>query len=282
MSSSKFGFGLSMPPTDSSWGRALKFDIKEFCDGIISEERIRFSILATYTLNLEHLTDRCSALLDTPTLIFHGDRSVKDEEILVLCRAFAGETRCRFVNPTKHDYTNRSLQGSSASSIETISSRGVHHPKYVAVVTENNLHLAISTANLVRDRSMNIAWRRSFKRCEKSIDKVCEFGIVLEDFIKNVRYWNILSVLLILTLYPRSNASNLLLTTIQRVRSYGGGSFVRLVYPTLRQILILLMQRSGSILINWRVRCPVVYLLMCMCMPGRIGICCAWKIRNEF
>lgn len=78
---------------------------------------------------------------------------------------------------------------------------GVHHPKYMLVFTDIRLHVAISTANLTKNGSVDASWMQYFPRTAKNKDEASSenescssFGIVLQDFINKVSCFSCISL----------------------------------------------------------------------------------------
>lgn len=194
----RYGFSYDVPKDygEVAPDKSLLFDLQQYCENISSSEAVELSILSTYSLNLSHTLSQCSSLLNHGDLvIFHGMEKAKhesDEDWPAAIRAHSGRHSVRlcFVAPSTHRY-NANPFSATDPSFEQYSSLGVHHPKYVIIFTATKLHIAISTANLVNDASMNIVWTDSFPRVTGKIydgSGVCDndFGVVLEDFIVQV------------------------------------------------------------------------------------------------
>lgn len=96
---------------------------------------------------------------------------------------------------------------------------GVHHPKYTLIFTNLSLHVIISTGNLTVTKSVDASWCQRFPRldhvnlCDDDSDEEEQgkdsnknkknskkkgyennFGLVLENFLINVRHYSILLV----------------------------------------------------------------------------------------
>lgn len=66
---------------------------------------------------------------------------------------------------------------------ETERSRGSTHPKYMILITSTDLILAISTANINEEQSIDITWCQKFKRGSDPAACSNDFGLVLQDFL---------------------------------------------------------------------------------------------------
>lgn len=191
--SARFGFGLSAPHREGSLrGESLRINIKEFCDKIKSEEEICLSVLSTYTIDMSHVLSQCASLLHADVLILHGSQVRPEESDAAWCTYTSDPARRNtvhscFVGPNTQRYRRgRAAEGPTAAAYDVVSSRGVHHSKYLLVFTRQRLHVCITTANLVGDQSVNGAWVQSFDRREKPESTGCEFGAVLGDFVRQV------------------------------------------------------------------------------------------------
>jgi hypothetical protein len=207
-------------PTGEQGDDRFLFSMKDFCDEIKSKEDIKLSILSTYSLHLDHALRQCASLFDSPVVLFHGSQLLQPDECpewvsLLEDPATRAMVQLCYVNPKKIKYhRDRALHGPSAASFDSVRAQGVHHSKYLIVVTEQRMHVAITTANLVGDRSLNIAWTKSFDRIPAGTDGAGggsrggsasarggeEFGAILEDFVYNVSHKYLLNVFLALHL----------------------------------------------------------------------------------
>lgn len=160
------------------------FSAKRFCMDIRVSETILLSVLSTYSLDMAFVLSEYESLLGSDLLIFHGSQTFKESEDDAWVKyksdpCMNNTAYVRYVNPLK---TRVCMNGEQ----ETISSGGVHHPKYVLIFTDKGLHVAITTANLVRDNSVNATWSHYFERCTNDIKDVSDFGLVLENFLSEV------------------------------------------------------------------------------------------------
>jgi len=96
--------------------------------------------------------------------------------------------------------TWQNLSKFSASKGDSITSRGVHHPKYVIIFTDAGLHVTITTSNLTKGKSLDHSWTQFFpkkrrrgsnkynsKGSQQAIGSDNDFGAILQDFLIQVQ-----------------------------------------------------------------------------------------------
>jgi hypothetical protein len=91
------------------------------------------------------------------------------------------------------DRNNPSIPSSSSSSTSKIKvnyAAGVHHPKYMLIITEAGLHVIITTANFTSGRNIDGSWIQFFPKITDfdsniDIDELdnSDFGVVLMDLL---------------------------------------------------------------------------------------------------
>lgn len=189
-----FGFRLSFPVEGEALGAAhCFFDTKAFCDNIRYNEDVVMCILSTYSIQLSHTLAQCGSVMGGHVLILHGSQSLREDEDASWIkykkdRSHSGTVLVRYVGPTKTKYcAGRSLRAPALQSYDVVASQGVHHPKYMLVFTRTRLHVAITTSNLVSDRSLNATWSQTFARVGAAVAAPAGFGAVLEDFLRQVK-----------------------------------------------------------------------------------------------
>jgi hypothetical protein len=63
--------------------------------------------------------------------------------------------------------------------------QGVHHAKYMLVFVETGVYVAISSGNVSAQLSLDATWTQHFRRIERSVAQLNDFGEVLEDFLSH-------------------------------------------------------------------------------------------------
>lgn len=170
--------------TRSTGSTAAGFSLPLLLDTIAKTSRIQCVLASTFRFDLDWIQLQFNPTIFSqriPFLLLHGDRK-RDRVIPNIENLFIEQVTTRISkNTSKISQGIDACSSRSTTSEEKEHLAGVHHSKYVIIVTDVSLCIVISTGNLTSATSIDASWHQTFNRTVNAPPN--DFGVVLQDFI---------------------------------------------------------------------------------------------------